>query len=449
MRRVLNVPGLRRKKKPDVGIAANGIDVSIDGTAGDDDAAERKRGGSVEEDEDDDEDGSDLVQEERDLLLRALVEMLPAHEVASLTERHLGHSVERAAQLSTLQLRTLPAVDVVHAARLSRQQQQQQQQHAYGPNQHVSRLRHQQHTQAHAGSTAGSGGARHEAVTDLDSLQQHAGPTFTMPGLAMTRMPSLGNTRMGAFPTSPRSPGGVHADLSLMRGGSSLLPMDGSILPPLPVPLAELHPSLLHEPPAAQLSLAAFELLVSASERLGAGVRVAEVVAGSPAALGGLAPGDILYTCNGALLLGLSHSGSVLRAACEGRSGRARLVLTDGRELYLSARAHATSGKPTPASPFGLVTEALSRPGEAHQHDAGAPNHPRDHPRERFGRERGSSSSSISGGGEGGSGRADGRTAETRLGTITESARRADETLSSIRTRLNIPLRQLRWLLQQ
>ena len=69
MRRVLNVPGLRRKKKPDVGVAANGIDVSIDGTAGDDDAAERKRGGSVEEDEDDEydnEDGSDLVQEERD-----------------------------------------------------------------------------------------------------------------------------------------------------------------------------------------------------------------------------------------------------------------------------------------------------------------------------------------------------------------------------------------------
>ena len=44
-------------------------------------------------------------------------------------------------------------------------------------------------------------------------------------------------------------------------------------LPPLPVPLAELQPILAHEMTAAQLAFASFELLLTASECLGAGVR--------------------------------------------------------------------------------------------------------------------------------------------------------------------------------
>ena len=192
------------------------------------------------------------------------------------------------------------------------------------------------------------------------------------------------------------------------------------VLPPLPVPLAELQPQLLHQVSPSQLSLAAFELLVMASERLGAGVRVCEVAPGTPAALSGIAAGDVLYTCNGSLLLGQRQAAGMLRSAAEGRTERARLTLLDGREVFVAARV--AGGKPL-ATPFGIVHEALTRPQDALL------------------------DSSPDSKGKSGARSAEARSADSKATASADVAKRAEETLSAIRTRLNIPLRQQRWLL--
>ena len=370
------------------------------------------------------------VWEERDQLLRALLEGLPTHTLTNLAERLIGRTVENASQLDTQQLRAIGAAEAMQAARLAKRHAPRQfhrkagapsaeggdhQPSSSSPTKPSEAAQRWQEAARRASAGAESlrvagapppsnGGSsplkttnRLAAVTDLEALQ-HTAPAFAMPPLALSRVPSLMRNSSNAFsrqnssdstPSTPRSPRGS------MRA-----------LPPLPVPLAEMRPALLCEPGTAQLSLAAFELLVLVSERLGAGVRIIEILPNSQAARSGtLAAGDILYTCNDNLLLGSRQATSVLRAAAEGRTmqrGGNRLRLIDGREFNLGQpvpqqqKSSSKKEKREPP-PFGIVTEPLATPNDA------------------VGR---------------------GMTAD-----------RAEQILGAIRTRLNIPLRQQRWLM--
>lgn len=353
-----------------------------------------------------------VVWEERDLLMRALLDTLPTRALAQIGERVLGRPVESAAQLSTSQLRAIGATGAIHAAKLARRAIQHPSKHP--SSEALGRPSAATHPHAPPSLPAGAiaplsdKSTRLKAVADLDALQQAAGPSFNMPSLALARMPSLSRNTSGGFNT-PASPG--RGLLTPRSGGSPLgTPRgEGMALPPLPVPLAELRPQLPYEPSAAQLSLAAFELLILSSEKLGAGVRVAEILPNSAARKGGvLAPGDILYTCNDTLLLGARQATAVLRAAADGHTGRStRLRLLDGREALLgkegapsAVRASATKVAPPP---FGIVPEAIARPNDAVSRSTGCES--------------------------------------------AATSARSDELLGAIRTRLNIPLRQQRWLL--
>jgi hypothetical protein len=76
-----------------------------------------------------------------------------------------------------------------------------------------------------------------------------------MPPLALARMPSLSRTPSGYDGHSGRLSTASASPHGSPRG-------DGGALPPLPVPLADVRPALVYEPGAAQLCLAAFELLL-------------------------------------------------------------------------------------------------------------------------------------------------------------------------------------------
>jgi hypothetical protein len=110
-------------------------------------------------------------------------------------------------------------------------------------------------------------------------------------------------------------------------------------LPPLPVPLAEMHPSLCLDPSFSDAALGAYELLLLGCGSLGAGVRVSEVVPGGAADRAGLKVGDVMFTCNGQLLLGTRIASTALRSAADAHSQRALITLLDGREFVLAGRS--------------------------------------------------------------------------------------------------------------
>ena len=65
-------------------------------------------------------DAEGAVWEERDLLLRAVLDSLPSSSLAQLAEKVLGRTVESASQLQTHQLRAIGAAEAVRVARLTR-----------------------------------------------------------------------------------------------------------------------------------------------------------------------------------------------------------------------------------------------------------------------------------------------------------------------------------------
>ena len=215
-------------------------------------------------------------------------------------------------------------------------------------------------------------------MTDLEALQHLAGPTFAMPDVATARDPTLATRCNSSVPSSPHSQSSSRQPLprqSPIGGHEAQLPADSILtpasrapLPPLPVPFAELRPQLLHEPSTpAQLRLAAFEMLLMSTDRLGAGVRVVDVHSGSEAAANGISPGEILFTCDGRVLLGSNQAAAVLRSASDSSNRRARLMTLSGREIDLGGHAGGGAGGPrasghASAAPFGLVHEALRRP---------------------------------------------------------------------------------------
>ena len=395
-------------------------------------------------------------EEERELLLRAVLESLPARSMAMLCERYLGGvTIDSVSKMSTLQLRQIPVAEAVLAARLARQ-------HLHTPSGDAASLNEHRPPAMSGGGYSGGGGgggggggasggggggggegSRHAAVTDLEALQHLAGPTFAMPDVATARDPTLATRCNSSVPSSPHSQSSSRQPLprqSPIGGHEAQLPADSILtpasrapLPPLPVPFAELRPQLLHEPSTpAQLRLAAFEMLLMSTDRLGAGVRVVDVHSGSEAAANGISPGEILFTCDGRVLLGSNQAAAVLRSASDSSNRRARLMTLSGREIDLGGHAGGGAGGPrasghASAAPFGLVHEALRRPQD---HAA----RPQDH--------------AGVGGRSTGHALADGASpAVVASATAMEAARREDETLASIRTRLNIPLRQQRWML--
>ena len=339
--------------------------------------------------------------DERAALLRGLLESLPPPSLSAFCERTLGLSVTRVSQLDADQLRAIDTSEAVYAARLVRRR------HAHIASTPV---------RGGAASGAASGAARRAdlravaAVGRVDSLSISRHASVHDPqalreatSLINSRSPSLANRRLTCSPLAAGSVGG-----------------DGMALPPLPVPLAALSPSLPFELSPPQLSLAAYELLLSATDGLGAGVRVSLVGAQSAAAHAGLQSGDVLFTCNGTLLLGARQAGAVLRSAADecAAGGRARLQLVDGREKLLlggsaapapppaarraggdgASRDAASAAAAAAAAPFGLVHAPLRRASDA---DTAA----------------------------------------------AELARCQEELLELIRTRMGIPLRQHRWIL--